>query len=172
MPTLQPDAVDPPVPSGWRQAAVFFLRGSDLEAVPRRVAERAPQVVVDLLLAGPTRTEVVSGLRTALSPQDLTVLSGPDGDGLITVGISREFAGMAGGNQLLAVAQVVWTVTQLPRVDRVCFTLDGAFVEVPTDTGLSDQPVHRADYMSVEPLHDGEATAAPTAAGPAERPGR
>ncbi len=57
-------------------------------------------------------------------------------------------------------AQVVWTVTQFPQVDRVCFSLDGVFVEVPTDSGLSDESVSRADYVSVAPppAEEGSAT--------------
>ncbi len=116
----------------------------------------------------------MSGLRTALSPQDLAVLSGPDGEGTATISASPEFAGIDGSNQLLAVAQVVWTVTQFPQIDRVCFSVDGAFVGVPTDTGLSDEPVSRADHRSVapRPARDGTGTRdrpAGTQAVPADR---
>ncbi|WP_167761136.1 GerMN domain-containing protein [Geodermatophilus sp. DF01-2] len=169
VPTPPPDPAGPPLGGGWKEIAVYFVHDSRLEAVPRRVAERRPQTAVDLLLAGPTRTEVLAGLRTALSPQDLVVLSGPEVAGTVTVAVGREFAGIAGTNQLLAVAQVVWTVTQFLHVDRVCFTLDGAFVEVPTDAGLSDQPVSRADYLSVAPRPGDPETTAPADTTPAER---
>jgi hypothetical protein len=140
-----------PPTEGWREVTVYFVRGSRLEGVPRHATEYRPQVAVDLLLAGPTRSEVMAGLRTALAPQDLVVISGRDGGGLVTIAVSREFAAIAGGNQLLAVAQVVWTVTQFPQVDRVGFTLDGALAEVPTDSSLTARPVTRADHLSVAP---------------------
>ncbi|WNV77668.1 GerMN domain-containing protein [Geodermatophilus sp. DSM 44513] len=149
MPSVPPGPADAGPRPGWREVAVFFVRDVRLEAVPRQVAEWRPQTAVDLLLAGPTQAEVVSGLRTALGPQDVAVLSGPDGSGTAVVAVSREFAGLGGGNQLLAVAQLVWTVTQFPEVDRVRVSLDGVLLEVPTDRGLTDRPVSRADYGSV-----------------------
>ena len=134
-----------------RTIAVWFVRGSRLEAVSRSADEPGPSGALALLLAGPTRAEVVDGLRTALSPVDLAVPPGADGTGTVTIAVGRDFADIGGGNQLLAVAQVVWTATQFRSVDLVCFTLDGVLVEVPTDTGLIDRPVGRSDYPSVAP---------------------
>jgi hypothetical protein len=56
-------------------------------------------------------------------------------------------------------------------MDRVCFTLDDTFLEVPTYTGLTDQPVSRADYLTVVP-RPGEAQTAPptTRSGPEATP--
>lgn len=161
---LPPPATARP-PAGWQDLSVYFVAGSRLEAVTRPTADGRPQVAVDQLLAGPSSREVLAGLRTALSPQDLLVLAGPDGSGTAAVAVSREFTGITGGNQLLAVAQVVWTVTQFPEFDRVCFLLDGDVVQVPTDQGLTDGPVDRDDYGSIAPA---QAEPAPTAStGPA-----
>ena len=60
-----------------------------------------------------------------------------------------EIAPAAGGNQLLATAQVVFTVTEVPGVEAVRITADGSPVEVPTDDGLTAEPVSREDYASV-----------------------
>ena len=68
---------------------------------------------------------------------------------VVTIGVSREFTEVAGGNQLLATAQVVFTVTEFPGVEAVRITADGSPVEVPTDDGLTDEPVGRDDYASV-----------------------
>ncbi|MGY1634640.1 phospholipase D-like domain-containing protein [Geodermatophilus sp. SYSU D01186] len=151
VPTVGTSPAAPGTMEGRREIMVYFVRGIRLEAVPRQVVERRPQTSLELLLAGPTRAEAVSELRTALSPQDLAVRSGPEGTGTARIVVGGEFTSIDGGNQLLAVAQVVWTVTQFPEVDRVCFSLGGALVEVPTDTGLSAEPVDRGDYVSVAP---------------------
>jgi hypothetical protein len=141
----------PGPPAGWREIAVWFVRGDRLEAVPRAMDEPGPQRAVDLLLAGPTPREELAGLRTALPPQELAVLPGPDGTRTVTISVGRDLVDIGGGNQLLAVAQLVWTVTQFPSIDLVSFVLDGGRIEVPTDTGLTDRPVSRADYRSVAP---------------------
>jgi hypothetical protein len=128
---------------------VWFVRGSRLEAAERTADRPGIDTALEALAAGPTRNEVVDGLRTALSPQSLT----PDGpvpiDAVVTIGVSREFTEVAGGNQLLATAQVVFTVTEVAGVEAVRITADGSPVEVPTDDGLTDEPVSRDDYASV-----------------------
>jgi hypothetical protein len=144
----------PSVGAGGEQVVVYFVDGVRLEPAPRAVPARQPQPALDQLLAGPTRAEVLSGMRTALSPQHLTEPTGPDGRGTLSVTVTRGFTSIGGGNQLLAVAQVVWTLTQFPGIDEVCFVLDGGQVAVPTDEGLTDQPVDRADYTSVVPRPD------------------
>ena len=103
---------------------VHLVSGTHLSPVRRVVPEQRPQDAVDQLLAGPTRAEVLSGLRTALSPQHLSVLTG-----------------IGGGNQLLAVAQVAWTVTQFPRVDDVLF--EGVY-DTPSTTGSTATSARRS----------------------------
>lgn len=160
-----PSAVQGPPSAGprpaWRDVTVYFVHGARLAAVSRRVAEWRPQTSVDVLLAGPTRAEVASGLRTSLVPQDMTVTTAPDGDRTAVIAVGREFTGIQGADQLLAVAQVVWTVTQFPEVDQVWVSLDGTRLEVPTDEGLTDRPVDRFDYTSVAPRAGGVASPRP-----------
>jgi spore germination protein GerM len=143
------------------KVALYFVRGGDLAPVLRRTAGADAASVLDLLMAGPTRGEVLSGLRTALAPQSPTVDEGPPG-GVTAVSVTREFTGITGGNQLLAVAQVVWTLTELPGTTEIRFYVDGAPVEVPTDQGLTDQGVDRDDYTSVAPATPAPPTADPT----------
>jgi len=140
-------------PGGEYEVRSYFIRGTELEQVIRHADDRSAPTAIELLLAGPTPGEVASGLRTALAPQQLTV--DPDADvapDAVVVEAGRDFASVAGTNQLLAVAQLVWTLTELPGVDRVWITIDGEPVEVPTDNGLSSQPVRRQDFMSVAPI--------------------
>ncbi|MBN1093201.1 GerMN domain-containing protein [Blastococcus sp. TML/M2B] len=130
---------------------LWFIRGRQLEAVSRPVGPADVHAALDLLVAGLTPSEVDAGLRTALAPQTLRHSGPTPDDPSVTVTVTREFTGLLGGNQQLAVAQIVWTVTEFPGVDEVRFSVDGSPLEVPTDDGLTDEPVDRADYGSVAP---------------------
>lgn len=156
---LPPAAPQPVEPSGRPEplgpaVTVFFVRGAALAPAARASKRSDAASAVQQLVVGPSRPEVLSGLRTALAPQPLTVDEGLPG-GLTAVSVTREFTGVTGGNQLLAVAQVVWTLTELPGTAEVRFLVAGVPVEVPTDEELTDQPVDRTDYRSVAPVSPG-----------------
>jgi spore germination protein GerM len=74
-------------------------------------------------------------------------------DGLATVDLSSEFE--SGGGSLsmqMRLAQVVFTLTQFPTVDRVEFRLDGEPVDVFSGEGIVlDGPVDRGDYADLMP---------------------
>lgn len=135
---------------------IYLVRGTDLAPVVRRTTTRTTTDVLDLLLEGPTRVEAADGIRTALAPEVVGVEDALP-DGTVTLSLTRGFTGLTGGNQLLAVAQVVWSLTELPAISGVRFTVEGAPVEVPTDRGLTASTVEREDYASVAP-----ATASPS----------
>ena len=141
----------PPARSGGADVEVYFIRGTLLEPVRRSPDRPDPQGALDELVAGPTRTEVIEGLRTAVIPQPLVAAVADAGARVVTVDVTREFTDVTGGNQIRAVAQVVWTVTQFPDTPLVRFRAEGDLIEVPTDEGLTDQPVSRTDYRSVAP---------------------
>ena len=149
-------------PSG-PQLTVYFVRGADLAPVGRRTASPVASVALDALAEGPTRAEAADGIRTALAPEVMGV-EGVLPDGTATVALARGFTGLTGGSQLLAMAQVVWTLTELPAVTGVRFTVEGRPVEVPTDAGLAARPVDREDFRSVAPA------VPPTATPPASTP--
>lgn len=146
--------------AGTSAQTLYFVRDTRLEAVHRTGAPGGLPATLDLLAGGPTAKEAQGGLRTALAPQQLTVLGLDPIDRTLTLGVTRQFTAVTGGNQLLAVAQVVWTATRFPGVRRVRFLNQNAVLEVPTDHGLTDQPVAPGDYGSLAP------TAAPSAASP------
>ena len=137
---------------------VFFVRGAGLVPIERPTASVDETAALDLLTAGPSHSEVFRGLRTALAPQLLTIDQRLP-DGITSVAVTRDFTGLSGSNQLLAVAQVVWTLTGLPSTRQVVFVVEGSAVEVPTDDGLTDQPVGRHDYRSIAPTEDETAPA-------------
>lgn len=158
---------DPAATLGGQEAQIWLVRGARLEAVPRPVSPADVPTVLAALLAGPTSEEAASGLRTALAPQTLRDSGPSPEDRVVTLDVRREFTGLDGGNQQLAVAQVVWTATQFPAVDRVRFSAQGQPLEVPTDGGLTDRPVGRVDYASVAPV-EAESAPAPASPTPAE----
>ncbi|MDP5181781.1 GerMN domain-containing protein [Blastococcus sp. BMG 814] len=150
VPTATPGTATPRPGDAGPEVVVFFVRGAALAPVPRATTTVTPGSAVALLATGPTRAEVIGGLRTAVAPQSIVADEGLPG-GITAVSVTEEFAGITGGNQLLAVAQVVWTLTELPGTTRVRFLIEGSPLEVPTDDGLSDEPVGRDQLLSVAP---------------------
>jgi spore germination protein GerM len=150
-------------------ATLYFLRRGRLEAVHRSTPSPGLRSALDMLTAGPSEEEAAGGLRTALAPQRLTATTGGSDCRTVVVEVTRDFTSLPGRSQLLAVAQVVWTVTELPGCDRVRFQDGGRPLETPTDHGLTDQPVTRADYLSAT-VAGGTATASGTGP-PAPPPG-
>ena len=150
--TATPSASRPTdVDSGSVEAQVYFLRGTRLEAATRWVAAGDLDNELGALVTGPGRGEVLSGLRTAIAPQsDLTITA--VADGTAQVDLPRELTEVTGGNQLLAFAQLVWTLTEVRGVRSVEFVSGGAPVEVPTDSGLAAGAVDRDDYATVGPV--------------------
>jgi hypothetical protein len=151
-----PSATSPPPvsPPGMARVQVYFLRDGRLDPVTRSVSEATVPAALAVLVAGPTPAEAESGLRTAVTPQPLRVVD--LGGATVAIGVTKDFTGVSGNNQLLAVAQVVWTATGAEGVERVRFVLDGEPIEVPTDRGLSWLPVGRGAYRSVSRRHRGE----------------
>lgn len=161
-----PTAGQDTTPSGdGPRVTVYFVRGARLEPVQRSVETSDLVTALQVLAAGPTRREVVTGVRTAVVPQTFSV-SRPEYS-TVSIDVPPEFTSVAGGNQLLAVAQLVWTVTQFPDVTRVRISSQGKPLEVPTDEGLTDSAVSRDDYRTVAPP-GGDPT--PAATPPAEAP--
>lgn len=121
--------------------------------VPKTVA--VATAAVNQLLKGPSADER-SGTPSMSSaiPEETVLLGINIEDGLATVDLSREFESGGGSFSMTArLAQVVYTVSQFPTVERVAFHLDGQPVEVFSGEGLIlDEPVSRDDYLDLLPL--------------------
>lgn len=166
--TVAPDATSTTTPDGSATTTttaapqttevfvdVFFVAdGASATAVTRAVA--APAVAANALrslIAGPTAAEQGSGLSSAV-PADTLLLGLDVDDGLATVDLSREFESGGGSFSMLArLAQVVYTLTQFPTIDRVQFRLDGEPVTVFSGEGIVlDQPVDESDFLGSVPI--------------------
>jgi spore germination protein GerM len=79
-----------------------------------------------------------------------SVSAGVVGFGVGTVDLGGSFGQVGGQEQILAVAQLVFTATSVPGIVKVQFTLGGRPVEVPAGDGtLTQGPLGRSDFPSL-----------------------
>ena len=109
------------------------------------------RAALEELIAGPT-PEDGSHVSSAVPARTRLLGLNIEG-GLATVDLSSEFE--SGGGSLsmqMRLAQVGFTLTQFPTVDRVAFRLDGEPVSVFSGEGIVlDGPVDRDDYADLMP---------------------
>jgi spore germination protein GerM len=139
-------------PGSSAQVAVFFFApapgGERLVPVQRLVpAPATVEKVVGALFRGPSDDEIARGLRTAMNPR-ASVLRAPVKLGIASVDLAGNVAVGAGTEQVaMALAQIVYTATNLGGVVGLTFTIDGKKREVPQSDGTQTQaPVGRAAY--------------------------
>ena len=108
-------------------------------------------MAISTLLQGPTADEAAQGLRTAI-PSGTRLLAADLKDGVLTIDLSKDFLVVQGSEQRTAVAQLVFTATGTPDVDKVLFAIEGTQKEVPIDDGsLSAAPLTRFSYSVARP---------------------
>jgi spore germination protein GerM len=67
--------------------------------------------------------------------------------------MSASFTKLTEQDQVVAMAQLVYTLTLFPEIRAVSVRIDGRPARVPTDKGtLSAGPLHRRDYVALAPL--------------------
>jgi spore germination protein GerM len=144
---------------------VWFLIEDDegavqLHALDRRVLYPARAAVrIDELFAtgrNPSEEEREQGISSAIPPNSrLTALPTQDGT-VLEVNLTNDFYGRGGNNFMRAVAQLVFTVTEIPNVEAVRFVNEeGERIAVPDDGGEShEDPVGRDDYATLDPSRD------------------
>ncbi|HEV7861593.1 MAG TPA: GerMN domain-containing protein [Acidimicrobiia bacterium] len=139
--------------SPTEKATIFLVQGERLAPVQRELpAPVSVESVLEALAAGPTATEVQLGLRSALLASGLMRSGGVSG-GIATVDLGQPFTEIAGRDQIVALAQIVSTVTGLPGVGRASFTLDGNPVGVLRGDGaVTTESVSRDDYATLAPV--------------------
>jgi spore germination protein GerM len=72
--------------------------------------------------------------------------------GIATVTLSQDFANAPVREQILALAQLVYTATELGGVHGVQFTVDGRPAQVPTAQGTpKGGVVTREDFAAIAP---------------------
>jgi hypothetical protein len=145
----------PPVPVTERSRVTIYLVANEHLTAEQRWVEGAatPEAALRALLRGPAgRGERGPGVSSAIPGG--TELHSVRVDGpLATVDLSQQFESGGGSLSMQArVAQVVFTVTQFPPIDRVDFQIDGTPVTTIGGEGLMVDNVGRADFADVTPL--------------------
>jgi len=141
-------------PAATMDVRVYFMRGDKLDVAHRAVAptQQVATAAMQALLAGPTADEAAAGLGTAV-PTGTRLLGISIAGGGATVDLTGAFAGGGGSLSMMArLAQVTFTLTQFPTVERVAFHLDGKPVTAFGGEGIMlDHPATRATFESVAP---------------------
>jgi spore germination protein GerM len=128
-------------------ATTWFIRADVLVSRVRDVPlPITAEAVMATLGAGVTPAETNSGLRSAIPDAEM-LLAADLARGTATVELAPGFLDVAPGDQVLALGQVVLTLTDLPGVGRVRFQINGVAVAVPLPDGTSsDDSVSREDF--------------------------
>jgi spore germination protein GerM len=128
----------------------------DLPGLPTRIEAVARDVGDDLgartaaLLAGPTADEFIDQFRSAI-PAGLTVRSVRRVGPRVTVDVSNEVQALSGDSLVLALAQIVYTMSDINGVSSVDITVEGEPARWPTSTGqFQDAPLTVFDYPNIE----------------------
>lgn len=142
-------------PSDYIEETLYWVssNGTQLTSGTRDVpSDGALRALLDDLVSGPIASETASGDTTAL-PSNANLLGVSVGDGTVTVDFARPFGVISGNAQILAVAQVVYTVVDFAGCDDgVEFQINGTQVPVPVAGGaLTTTPVHQLDYWQYAP---------------------
>lgn len=130
---------------------VYWIDGVHLLPVRRTSTEATLASAIESLRAGPDQGETASGLRSAIASPAM-IVSAEVRSGRATVVLDRSFLTLPGNEQVLAVAQIVYTVTVAPGIGQIDFQLDGRPLPVPRGDGQpSAGSVSRDDYVSMVP---------------------
>lgn len=146
-PPPHPPAMDPVDATVFN---VYLIDEERLRPVPRAVvgdvnlAER-----LEALRAGPTADEAGAGLRSALNDEASIRISRVSA-AVATVDLPLGLAELVGSDQVLALAQLVFTLSEDPVIDEVLFTVEGEPVAAPVEDGtLLGRAVGRSDFATL-----------------------
>ncbi len=143
----EPPEIREPSPEDQAAVSMYLVRDDRLIHVTRDL--RSPssiEEIVGSLLGGVTPPEERANLRTSI-PRGTRLLSVAQEGSTVRVNLSREFASVGGEEEILAVAQIVLTVTSLEETQHVAFELEGIPTDVPVANGaLSVEPVSAREY--------------------------
>ena len=147
-------AVQDDEPPTGAVTTVYLVDNRDrLQPVPRSMP--SPVLIksaLDSLLEGATDEEADAGLRSEV-PTGTTV-NGIDrlDEDVIAIDLSEDFAETTADGELLAQAQLVYTVSELPNVRGVLFLVDGLLREgADDDAKLTSSPLTVEDFEDFAP---------------------
>lgn len=153
-PEATPEPSGPPATTS-KQLEVWFTRGEDLFVAHHEVETGAAvaRAAMEQLLARPNDFEANAGVSTSVPP-GTRLLGLSIEDGVATVDLSEEYGDTGGGTmgESLAVAQVVYTLTQFPTVQGVSFEIDSTPLQMTPGHGIDlRKPQRRNDWDDLMP---------------------
>jgi hypothetical protein len=151
---LAPSSTVPPVtsPVATVDGTIFLDMTDHLVAVKRSVpAPLSLGTLLAALVQGPTQDEAGKGYTSSVGPQ-ASVLSAQVTDSTAIIDISDAFSGIGVQEQIVGLAQIVYTATELPGVQNVRIQLNSQPASVPRGDGAATtDPLTRADYPLLAP---------------------
>jgi spore germination protein GerM len=133
-----------------QRITLYFVRTDHVARVDREV-ESVPSTVNLLVLLTtppPAPGDSSVALRTAVPARSVTAVS--VSGGIATVDLATPFTEVSARDQTLAFAQMTYTLTALPGIGLVSFTLNGARIDVPGGDGsIVVGPVSRDTYRNL-----------------------
>jgi|GEM_PF-1283110 len=134
---------------------VYFIDNNLLTPVTRTALHLSPSLALKDLLLGPTLSEQVNDITTALQldPQPSLSLKITKGQNPIAiVGLDTTTASSSPIYLYEELGQIVWTLTQFCNITAVKFTYAGSPFPayLPNGTAPTD-PVNRIDYLEIAP---------------------
>ncbi|WP_018562553.1 MULTISPECIES: Gmad2 immunoglobulin-like domain-containing protein [unclassified Streptomyces] len=132
------------------RAAVYFLHEGRLSAAPRTVTGPATAAAaLRALLAGPSGVERGQDRVTAI-PSGTALRSLAVRDRVATVDLSGRYDDAPGASADARLAQVVFTATRFPGVERVRFRVDGG-PAAGLGPAAGGRPLGRGDFEDLSP---------------------
>jgi len=134
-----------------RLTDIYLVSEDRLIAVDRSVsADASLEDLLGQVIAGPTEVEQSLGITTAVPSG--TLASVDTSRGIAEVDLAASFGDIRSADQILALGQIVYTLTGQPGIGGVRFTVDGEPVTVPlSDGSQSDDPLSREDLRAISP---------------------
>jgi hypothetical protein len=129
---------------------IFLLAQDDTEQPVLRTVQRDtnndPQALLTELISGPNPGELEAGLRSAI-PSDLQLRSVRLDAGVVQVDLSDALLDLSGGDLTRAIAQIVFTASEIPAGDSVLIRVNGATQEWPDGSGTQHRgPLTTYDF--------------------------
>lgn len=136
------------------QLVTVYLVRQDRLAPAQRPGGSGPDrlsAALQALTGPPGPTEGGAGLRSALPAQSSDLVWRSEA-GTVHVSLPLPFDELTPREQLIAIAQLVYTITENSQADRVAFSRRNGQVNVPDGAGrLLSRPVTRQDYRQFAP---------------------
>lgn len=163
---VQPDAAPRDLPEEERNVAIdVAASGSDaaganriylvapgeerlMRSVPRQAQTRAE--LIEILLAGPNDDELARQYSSFIPPTTELISARTQGQ-VLTIDLSGGITELSGQNLAQAVAQIVYTASELPNIEAVQLRVDGEELAWPVWPSLetTSGPLRIYDYPNL-----------------------